>query len=141
MDELFPDAWIFHSDFGIDKEVEAEVLRQGEIPDYEEVLDRFRGQYTQHVNIAIIKDINGPEEAELERILRLIQFFQDKEIEKITLKVSYYAESLPEKPRREKTKLGNYYEHLKYEFNMRPQDLYKIEAIEDIEERFRKLND
>ena len=75
MDELFPDAWIFYSDFGVKEEVEAEVLRQGEIPDYEGVLDRFRGQYTQHVNIAIIKDINGPEEAELERILRLIQFF------------------------------------------------------------------
>lgn len=141
MDEFFPDAWIFHSDFGVKEEVKKKVLLQEEIPDYEEVVDQFRGQYTQHVNISVIKDITGPEQEELERILKLIQHLQEKKVDKVTIEVSYYAESLPEKARQDKDKLGNYYEHLKYSFRLRPQDLHTIETTDDIEERFRKLND
>ncbi|OYD06317.1 DUF4199 domain-containing protein [Paludifilum halophilum] len=140
IDKLYPDVWVYESHVGIENEAEKDMISKNML-DYQEVRNQYPGQYTQHVDLKLIKDLEGKQkEVEMRKILKTIQFFKENRVQKVNLNVTYYSESLPEKARDQKIKLGNYYEYLTFEFDMNPQDINKINKLEDVKERFQKLN-
>ncbi|MDR6225624.1 hypothetical protein [Desmospora profundinema] len=141
IDQFYPDAWIYSCNVGVNNALDDDVVVNGEVMDYAEIRKKYPDKYTQHVDIMLIRDLDDQgKQEELERAFEIIQFFQDQGIHEVTFEVSYYAESLPEKPRKEKTSLGSYYEHLKYNLSVSYEAVAEIETAADLEEHLRKLN-
>ncbi|MDR6225625.1 hypothetical protein [Desmospora profundinema] len=141
IDQLYPDVWIYRCNVGVNNALDDDVVFNGEVMDYTEIRERYPDKYTQHVKISVIRDLDDQgKQEEMKKILTIINYFKEKGIRKVNLSVSIYAESLPEKPRKEKTSLGSYYEHLKYKISLSSNDIAEIETVEDLEEHLRKLN-
>lgn len=131
---IYPDVWDYESEILFGEKVEEKLLQKG-IPSYEEARELYPEGIRLNLKVYLIKDLNKRnKQDEVKNIWRLVQFYQDTGLQKVSLSVVYYDESLREKDEGipDKQKRNEYHrDYFRYLFETR--DLNQIKKIEDVE--------